>query len=119
MTTARKGTETGLQSGSLQLNVTLTESLARSSRLKDLWTTRISTAGGKKYQGGSSPPWPRADDKLCFMIPRRLVLFLLSAVCWAQPGQQANPQYPSPPVEGDWIARDFVFKSGEKLAELR
>jgi len=52
-------------------------------------------------------------------MARSLVLFLLSAACWAQPGQQAIPQYPSPPVEGDWTARDFVFKSGEKLAELR
>lgn len=37
--------------------------------------------------------------------------FTLGLACWAQT--------PPPPVEGDWIARDFTFKSGEKLAELR
>jgi homoserine O-acetyltransferase/O-succinyltransferase len=35
----------------------------------------------------------------------------LAAACWAQ----QEPQ----PVEGDWIARDFTFTSGERLAELR
>jgi homoserine O-acetyltransferase len=43
---------------------------------------------------------------------RTVVLLFFSAVCW---GQSATPT----PVEGDWIARDFVFKSGEKLPELR
>ncbi len=49
---------------------------------------------------------------------RALVLLVLSASCWAQLGQQPV-QYPAPPVEGDWVAHDFRFKSGEKLAELR
>ncbi len=46
---------------------------------------------------------------------RPLVVFLLSAACWAQP--QNQPLFPN--REGDWIARDFEFKSGEKMAELR
>src|SRR6185503_15399407 len=41
---------------------------------------------------------------------RPLVLLLAAGCCFAQ-----DPQ----PVEGDWIAKDFVFKTGEKLAELR
>ena len=36
---------------------------------------------------------------------------ILAAACQAQTAPQ--------PVEGDWIAKDFVFKTGEKLAELR
>ncbi|HLK66056.1 MAG TPA: alpha/beta fold hydrolase [Bryobacteraceae bacterium] len=50
---------------------------------------------------------------------RPLVVMLLGTACWAQPQQQATPQFPSPPVEGDWVAHDFQFNSGEKLAELR
>jgi homoserine O-acetyltransferase len=46
---------------------------------------------------------------------RTLVAFLLSAACWAQP--QNQPLFPN--QEGDWIARNFQFKSGEKMAELR
>jgi homoserine O-acetyltransferase len=46
---------------------------------------------------------------------RPLVAFLLSAACWAQP--QNQPLFPN--KEGDWIAHDFQFKSGEKMAELR
>ena len=46
---------------------------------------------------------------------RPLVAFLLSAACWAQP--QNQPLFPN--QEGDWIARNFQFKSGEKMAELR
>src|ERR1051326_1525171 len=42
---------------------------------------------------------------------RWLVLFSLGFGCWAQNSLQ--------PAEGDWTARDFTFKSGEKLAELR
>src|SRR5687767_12073869 len=42
---------------------------------------------------------------------RSVGLLFLAAVAFAQ----TNPQ----PVEGDWIAKDFVFKTGEKLAELR
>ena len=41
---------------------------------------------------------------------RCVAFLLLTTFVWAQ-----DPQ----PVEGDWIARDFVFKTGEKLAELR
>ena len=40
---------------------------------------------------------------------------LLSVACWAQP--QNQPQFPN--KEGDWIAHDFQFKDGEKMAELR
>ena len=40
---------------------------------------------------------------------------MLSAACWAQP--QNQPLFPN--KEGDWIAHDFQFKSGEKMAELR
>jgi len=46
---------------------------------------------------------------------RPLSVLLLSALCWAQPQNQL--QFPN--KEGDWIARDFVFKDGEKMAELR
>jgi homoserine O-acetyltransferase/O-succinyltransferase len=47
---------------------------------------------------------------------RPLAVLLLSAVCWAQ-GQNQQPLFPT--KEGDWIAHDFTFKSGEKMAELR
>ncbi|HEY2013369.1 MAG TPA: alpha/beta fold hydrolase [Bryobacteraceae bacterium] len=49
---------------------------------------------------------------------RPLMLLALSVSCWAQPPQQAV-QYANPPVEGDWVAHDFTFHSGEKMAELR
>jgi len=42
---------------------------------------------------------------------RPLLLLALSLAGWGQTAPQ--------PLEGDWVARDFVFKSGEKLAELR
>src|ERR1043166_2849666 len=42
---------------------------------------------------------------------RWIFLFLLAAGCRGQ-------TWPAP-VEGDWTARDFVFHTGEKLAELR
>lgn len=42
---------------------------------------------------------------------RYLILFSLGLACCAQNTVK--------PVEGDWVARDFTFKSGEKLAELR
>ena len=42
---------------------------------------------------------------------RSLLLFPVALLCWSQPALQ--------PVEGDWIARDFTFQSGETLAELR
>ena len=42
---------------------------------------------------------------------RSLLVLLLSAGAWAQTAPQ--------PVEGDWVARGFTFKSGEKLPELR
>jgi len=41
---------------------------------------------------------------------RLLLVMAVSLACRAQ-----TPQ----PVEGDWTAHDFVFKSGEKLADLR
>jgi homoserine O-acetyltransferase/O-succinyltransferase len=44
-------------------------------------------------------------------MTRVLLLALWSAIAW---GQQ-DPQ----PSEGDWILRDFVFNSGEKLPELK
>ncbi len=40
------------------------------------------------------------------------VLYLCAAAALCQP---AEPQ----PVQGDWVARDFKFQSGESLAELR
>ena len=46
--------------------------------------------------------------------PRMIRLFLLALAAlpaWAQPAPL--------PVEGDWIARDFTFASGETLPELR
>ncbi len=42
---------------------------------------------------------------------RPLLVLLLSVA--------ARAQTAPPPVEGDWVARDFTFKSGEKLSELR
>src|ERR1039458_6441458 len=48
-------------------------------------------------------------------MTRPLFVLLLAAVGWAQP--QDQPQFPS--KEGDWIAHDFEFKSGEKMAQLR
>jgi len=57
------------------------------------------------------PAWGR--DKLCLMI-RPVVGLLLGAVCWSQP--QSRPLFPN--QEADWVAHDFAFKSGEKLAEL-
>src|ERR1041385_520694 len=42
---------------------------------------------------------------------RWILPVLLAAVCQGQ-------TWPTP-VEGDWIAKDFVFKTGEKLPELR
>ena len=44
-------------------------------------------------------------------MPRTLLLLTLACACRAQTAPQ--------PVEGDWIARDFAFHSGEKLSELR
>src|SRR5437763_957072 len=43
-----------------------------------------------------------------FRLP---VLLLVAAASWAQPLRLR--------IERDWIARDFKFKSGETLAELR
>jgi homoserine O-acetyltransferase len=42
---------------------------------------------------------------------RSLLVMLLSAGAWAQT--------PPPPVEGEWVARDFTFQSGENLPQLR
>jgi homoserine O-acetyltransferase len=46
------------------------------------------------------------------------VCFFLAAVCVSQ---QSSPQPATqvPPIEGDYVSRDFHFKSGETLAELR
>jgi homoserine O-acetyltransferase len=52
---------------------------------------------------------------LCLML---LVLGLTSAPCRAQQTENLPPGVP-PPQEGDYIAHDFHFKSGETLAELR
>jgi homoserine O-acetyltransferase len=49
---------------------------------------------------------------------RQLILLSFAAGCWAQ-DTPPIPQYDQPPVEGDWTVRDFVFKSGERLPELR
>src|SRR5579859_7788843 len=46
----------------------------------------------------------------------RWCLLLLAAAAWPQP--PAAPTY-SDQTEGDWIARDFAFHTGDKLAELR
>ncbi len=48
-------------------------------------------------------------------MKRSLFVLLAAAACWAQAPNQ--PQFPN--HEGDWIAHDFQFKSGEKMAELR
>src|SRR4051795_2182596 len=42
---------------------------------------------------------------------RTLLLLLAASGCLAQTALQ--------PVEGDWIAKDFQFHTGEKMAELR
>src|SRR5215470_8376505 len=42
-------------------------------------------------------------------------LVLAAATASAQP---VTPSYPNQ-AEGDWIAQDFVFHSGERLPELR
>src|ERR1022692_657011 len=48
-------------------------------------------------------------------MTRPLFVLLLAGACWAQTPDQ--PQFPN--REGDFIVRDFEFKSGEKMAELR
>src|SRR5580698_7291345 len=45
---------------------------------------------------------------------RPLLGLLLALTCWAQ----TPPPYPKQ-IEADWVARDFAFKSSERLAELR
>ena len=49
------------------------------------------------------------------MTTRACGLFLMALAVWAQP---ATPAYPDQ-VEGDWVARNFVFHTGESLPELR
>lgn len=49
-------------------------------------------------------------------MTRSLLVILAFAVCRAQP--PAAPSYPQE-TEGDWVAHDFVFHTGEKLADLR
>lgn len=46
----------------------------------------------------------------------RWCLWLVAAAAWPQ--QPATFNYPDQ-IEGDWIARDFAFHTGDKLAELR
>jgi homoserine O-acetyltransferase/O-succinyltransferase len=48
-------------------------------------------------------------------MPRPLFVLAFAALCSAQP--QNQPLFPI--QEGNWIAHDFQFKSGEKIAELR
>jgi len=53
-----------------------------------------------------------------------LILILIAACCCLGPlafSQQPSPQPATKlsPVEGDYVSRDFHFKSGETLAELR
>ena len=55
------------------------------------------------------------SSMLCLMF---LILGLASAACRAQQAGNLPPSVP-PPQEGDYIAHDFHFKSGETLAELR
>src|SRR5581483_9948940 len=49
-------------------------------------------------------------------MTRALIVILLATACWAQ--QQQN-QLQLPNKEGDYIVKDFQFKDGEKLDELR
>ena len=56
----------------------------------------------------------RIQDSFCVFLT---ALVLLATVCLAQNGQQ--PQSKLAPQEGDYVLRDFHFKSGETLPELR
>jgi homoserine O-acetyltransferase len=47
---------------------------------------------------------------LCLMVRGSFLFLVAVAACFAQTAE---------PVEGDWIAKDFVFHTGEKMAELR
>jgi homoserine O-acetyltransferase len=49
---------------------------------------------------------------------RTLLLLFLAVVCRSQTTRPLAA-VASQAVEGDWIARDFVFHTGEKMAELR
>jgi homoserine O-acetyltransferase/O-succinyltransferase len=51
------------------------------------------------------------------MFASATFLLLLSATCFAQ--QPSSPAAKPTPTEGDYIAHDFHFKSGETLPELR
>jgi len=48
-------------------------------------------------------------------MTRPLLALLFTAALWAQPPNTVH----FPNQEGDWIAHDFEFKSGEKMSELR
>src|SRR5437764_8763804 len=50
---------------------------------------------------------------------RALLLLLVPAVALAQDATQTAPAPGLQPAEGDYIVRDFTFKSGEKLDGLR
>ena len=49
-------------------------------------------------------------------MTRSFLVILAFTVCRAQP--PAMPSYPQQ-AEGDWVTHDFVFHTGEKLADLR
>jgi len=51
--------------------------------------------------------------------PLALLLLCLLSTVWGQDAAQTAPAPGLQPTEGDYIAHDFTFKSGEKLAELR
>jgi homoserine O-acetyltransferase len=49
---------------------------------------------------------------------RKLFLALLAAAVWVNFGVAGEQVYPAP-KEGDWVARDFQFHTGEVIPELR
>src|SRR5262245_26675429 len=48
----------------------------------------------------------------------RLTLFVLLSLTLCAPILAQTPNYPAP-VEGDYVVKDFKFRSGETLPELR
>ena len=55
---------------------------------------------------------------MLFPMLRLLLAIVMSVACHAQTPQAGRSLFPEA-VEGDWVAHDFVFKDGEKLAELK
>jgi homoserine O-acetyltransferase/O-succinyltransferase len=108
-----------------------------------LYAGNISCKGGKfacvrvSRQGGTivnaTMPFARYRDSKSWLTAMVLALVaLLAPGSHAQQGTQQNTQPPAQaapapksstetytPVEGDFVARDFHFKSGEALPELR